>query len=120
MKLRLHPPIPDPINLELKTQPRTINRHLERKVQVIKLDAPRRRQPREQAPRHGVQVRGEGAHVREVTRVSGGRLVSLAGYEVVGHDEGLARAEVAGVVEGDGLGGGYGLALGESVVCPRE
>lgn len=116
MKLRLHPPIPHPINLKLEPQPRTINRHLKRKVEVIKLDTARRRQPREEAARHGVEVRGEGAHVGEVARVGGGRVVGLAGDEVVGHDEGLAWAEVAGVVEGDGLGGGYGLALGVSAV----
>lgn len=55
----------------------------------------------------------------EVARVGGGRVVSFAGYEVVGNDEGLAWAEVAGVVEGDRLGGGYGLALGVSVVYSR-
>lgn len=111
VKLRLHPPIPDPVHLELEPQPRAINRHLEREVEVVKLNAPRGSQPREQAPRHGVEVRRERAHVREVACVGRGRVVGLGGDEVVRHHEGLARAEVPGVVEGDGLEGGDRLAL---------
>ena len=111
MKLRLHPSIPNPINLELKSQSRTINRHLQREVQIVKLHTPRGRQPRKQTPRHGVQVCCESAHVREVPCVGGGRVIGLAGDKVVRHNEGLARAEVAGVVEGDGLERGNSLAL---------
>lgn len=102
MKLRLHPPIPHPINLQLKTQPRTINNHLERKIQVIKLHAPRGRQTREQTPRHGVEVRRQRAHVYQVACVRHRRLVRVAGDEVVCYDEGLSRSEVARVVECDG------------------
>ena len=49
--------------------------------------------------------------MRQVARVGRRRVVSLAGDEVVRHCEGLAGAEIAGVVEGNRLEGGYGLAL---------
>lgn len=111
MKFRIHPPIPNPINLQLKPQPRTIDNHLEREIQVIKLDAPRGRQPRKKAPRHGAQVGRERADVDEVARVGLGRLVGLTRNQVVGDEQGLTRAEVARVVEGDGLEGGEGFAL---------
>ena len=54
MKLRLHPPIPNPINLELKPQAGTVNRHLQREIQIVEFHTPRSGQPRKQTPRHGV------------------------------------------------------------------
>lgn len=111
VELGVHSPVPDPIHLELKPQPGTIQDHLEREVQVVELDAPRRGQAGEEAARDGAQVRGQGADVDQVARVGLGRVVGLAGDEVVGDDERLARVEVARVVEGDGLEGGYRFAL---------
>jgi len=102
MKLGNHAPIPHPIDLQHKPEPRTAHDHLERKIQIVKLHTACRRQPREQALGHGAEVRGQRAHVDEVAGVGGGRRVLFAGDQVVGHDEGLAGTEVAGVVEGDG------------------
>lgn len=104
MKLGLHPPIPHSIHPQLKHQPRTLNPHIERKIQIIKLDPFRRRQPREQALGHGVQIRSRCAHVDETLAERVGRCVGVAGDEVVFYDEGLRGAEVARVVEGYGVG----------------
>ena len=102
MKLGINPPIPNPIHLQLKPQPSTIHNHLERKIQIIKLYAPRRSQARKQRARHGAEVGRQRADMHQVARVSPRRLVGFAGDQVVGYDEGLAWAEVARVVEGDG------------------
>lgn len=111
MKLRNHTPIPHPIDLQHKPEPGTAHHHLKRKIQIIKLHPPRRRQPREQTLRHRPQIRRQRAHVDEVARVGRGGRVGLARDKVVGHDEGLTGPEVARVVEGDGREGGEGLAL---------
>jgi hypothetical protein len=112
MKLRTNNPIPNPIDLELKHQPRTVNPHIEGKIQIVKLHALGRRQPCKQGFRHAVQVGGEGAHVDEALAVRVGRDVGVAGDEVVFDDEGLAGPEVARVVEG------YGLRFGD--LCALE
>lgn len=117
LKVSIHPSVPNPIDLQLKPQAGTVDDHLECEIKIVKFDASRRRQPCEQTPRYGVQICGELAHVYEIARVGGGRLVGLAGNQVVRDDEGLARAEVACVVEGDGGKGGYCVAL--IVVCAR-
>lgn len=39
--------IPHPINLQHEAQSRTPHHHLESEIEVVELDAPRRRQPRE-------------------------------------------------------------------------
>ena len=99
MKLRTNTPIPHPINLQLEHQPRTLTSHIQRKIQVIKLHPLRRRQSREQALRHRVQVRGQCADIDKTLLKGVGRRVRVAGYEVVFYDEGLAGPEVARVVE---------------------
>ena len=63
MKLRLNPSISHSIHLQLKAQSRTLNSHLQCKVQVIKLNAPRGRQPREQTPGDSVEICRESTHV---------------------------------------------------------
>lgn len=102
MKLGLYPPISHAIHLQLKAQTGAVHNHLQGKVQVVKLDAAGGGEAGEEAPRHGVEVRGEGADVDEIARVGLGWLVGVAGDEVVCDDEVLAWSEVAGVVEGDG------------------
>lgn len=104
MELRTNSPIPHPINLKLKHQPRTLNLHIQRKVQVVKLHALGRRQAREQTLRYGVQICSECADVDQsfYVRIWGG--VRVAGYEVVFDDQGLTGPEVARVVEGYGVG----------------
>lgn len=102
MKFRADGPIPNPINLELKDQPRTLNPHIQRKIQVIKLHALRRREPGKEAFRHGVQIRRQRAHIDEVLLVRLRGYVGVARDEVILDDEGLAGAEVACVVEGYG------------------
>ena len=104
MKLRLHASIPHAIDLQLKHQPRALYPHIQREVQIVELDPFGRRQAREQALRHRVQVRGERAHVDEALAEGIGRDVHVAGYQVVFDDERLAGPEVARVVERDGLG----------------
>lgn len=64
VKVRLHPPVPDPVDLELEPEARAVDDHLEREVEVVELDAARRREPREEAARHGAQVRRQRAHMR--------------------------------------------------------
>ena len=102
MKLRLNSSISHSINLQLKAQSRTLNSHLQRKVQIIKLNAPRGRQPRKQTPGDSVKICRESAHVFEISRVCCGCLIGVACYQVVCDNEGLARAEVTCVVECDG------------------
>jgi hypothetical protein len=99
MKLRLHTPISNLINLEFKHKPRTRNPHIERKVQIIKLDPLRCRQPREQPLRHRVQIRRQRAHVDE-SLAEGIRCgFDVTCDQVVLDNEGLAGSEVARVVE---------------------
>jgi hypothetical protein len=102
MKLRLHTPIPHPINLEFKHQPRTRYPHIEREIQIIKLDTLGRRQSRKQALGHAIQIRSKRAHIDQALAERIGRAFCVAGNEVVFDDEGLAGAEVTGVVEGYG------------------
>lgn len=105
VKLGIYPPIPHPVNLELEPQPRTVDDHLEGKIQIIELNTACGCQSGEQMPGHRAEVRGQRADVHQIPSKSLGRLISLAGDEVVGDDQRLPRAEVAGVVEGDGLHG---------------
>ena len=102
MKLGNNTPIPHPINLQHEAQSRTPHHHLECEIEVVKLDPPRRRQPREQTLRHRPQVRRQRAHVNKVARVGPRRGCLVASYQIVGDDEGLPGPEVSRVVEGDG------------------
>lgn len=87
MKLRLHPTIPKPIDLELKSQPRALDNHLEREIQIVKLDPARGSQACEEALGHGAQIGGQRADVDEVAGVGRGRVaVGVRGDEVVGYD----------------------------------
>lgn len=99
MKLSLHNPISHTINLEFKNQSRAFNPHIEREIQVIKLDALRRRQAREQGFGNRVQVRGKCAHVDEALAERVRSRVGIASNEVVFDDERLAWPEIARVVE---------------------
>lgn len=63
MEFRLDPAVSHALHLELKAQARAVDNHLERKVEVVKLDSPRRREPGEQAPRDRVQVRRQRARM---------------------------------------------------------
>jgi hypothetical protein len=102
MKLRLHTPIPHAIHLEFKHQPRTRYPHIEREIQIIKLHTLGRRQSRKQALGHAIQIRSKRAHIDKALAERIGRALGVACNEVVFDDEGLAGAEVAGVVEGYG------------------
>lgn len=106
MKLRMHPPIPDPIDAQLKHQARTLNPHIEREIQIIKLDALCRRQPREQTLGHSVQVGSKRAHVDKPLAKRIRCHFGVAGYQVVFDGERLARPEIPRVVEG--YRGGFG------------
>ena len=72
MELRLNPSIPKPINLQLKRQPRTLNHHLKRKIQIIELHAPSRRQPREQALWHCAKVGRKCADIYKIAGIGAG------------------------------------------------
>lgn len=69
MKLRNNTPIPHSINLQHEPQPRTPDHHLEREIEVVELDPPRRRQTCEQALRHGPKVRSQRAYVDQIAGV---------------------------------------------------
>jgi hypothetical protein len=56
MELGLHAAVPHAVDLELEHEPRALNAHVEREVEVIEFDAFCRRQPREQALGHRVEV----------------------------------------------------------------
>lgn len=99
MKLRTNPPILHAIHPKLKHQPRTLNPHIQRKIQIIKLHTLTRRQPRKQALRHRIQVRRKRAHRNQPLPIAIRRDLGIACDEVVFHDERLPRAEVARVVE---------------------
>ena len=120
MKLRLHPSIPHSIHLQLEAQPRAIHNHLQREVQVIKLDSSRSRQSREEAPWDGIQVRRECAHMHQVPCIRRRRVVGITGDEIVGYDEGLAGTEVAGVMEGDGGQRGESFALHSTMLSVHD
>jgi hypothetical protein len=111
MKLGLHAPVPHPINLELEAEPGAIDNHLERKVEVVKLDSARRRESREQAARHRAEVRRQRAHMDELTPVRRRWLVGLARDQVVRYHERLPGPEVARVVERNGSEGRNSLTL---------
>lgn len=101
----MHTPILDPINPQLKNQPRTLNLHMQLEIQIIKLHPLGSRQPREQTLRHGIDIRRQRADFDELGAEGLGRRVGLAGDELVFDDEGLGGPEIARVVEGDGLVG---------------
>lgn len=71
MELCLHSPIPEPINLQLESQPSTFNHHLQRKVQIIELHATSRCQSCEETFWDSPEVGCEGAYVYEISRVGG-------------------------------------------------
>lgn len=99
MELCFNRAIFNPIDLEFKHQSCTLTPHVERKVEIIKLDTLRGRQAREQALRNSVQIGGQCAHIYEVFCKRIGRNVCGAGNQVVFYDERLAWAEIARVVE---------------------
>lgn len=69
--------VADSVHLELKAESRAVDRHLEREVEIVKLDAARRRQPREQTARNCIEVRRQRTNVSEVARVCCWCLVGL-------------------------------------------
>lgn len=111
VKLGLDASVAHAVDLELEAEPGTVDDHLEGEVEVVELDAARRREAREERARHGAEVRRQRAHVHEVAAVRRRRLVRVARDQVVRHHERLPRPEVARVVERDGREGGDGLAL---------
>lgn len=111
MKVRLHTPILDAIDPQLKVQIRTLNLHVQLKVQILKLDALGRRQAREQVLRNGAEVSGQGADGDEAVDKGTRRVVVVASDQLVFHNERLSGAEVASVVKGNGRVGRYRGAL---------
>lgn len=87
MELRLHNPISYTLHSKLKDQSRTLHTHIQRKVQIVKLNALARRQSRKQTPRHSAQIRLQRANLNEalVIRIRG--LVVRARYEIVFDNE---------------------------------
>lgn len=63
MKLSLHRPVVDAVHSQLKDEIRTLDLHVQLKVQVVELDALRRGEPGEQALGHGVQIGRQRAHI---------------------------------------------------------
>lgn len=105
MKIRRDTTVLDAIHPQLKHQTSAIDTHIQRKVQIIKLDPSRRREARKQRPRHLAQVGCQRADGEEQSGLKGdGGVVCGAGEHLVGDDEGLAGAEVARVGEGDCVG----------------
>lgn len=102
MKLRFNPSVSHPVNLQLKAQSRTLDPHLQREVQIIKLNASRSRQSRKQTPGDSVKICRKSTHVFQVSGVCCGRLVGVACYQVICDNERLTGAEVTCVVECDG------------------
>jgi len=100
MEFCTNPPIPHPIHLQLKHQPRTLNPHIQREIQIIKLHSLRCRQPREQTLRHRIKIRSKRANRYEPLAIGVRCGFEVAGDEVIFDDEGLAGPEVACVVEG--------------------
>jgi hypothetical protein len=111
VELGLDPTIANTIHFELEAESGAVNNHLQRKVQVVELDAAGGRQAREQAPRDGVEIRRQGTGVYQIARVRGRRLVRLASDQIVRHDQALTRPEVTRVVERDGRQRRDGLPL---------
>lgn len=96
----LDTPIPHPIHPKLKHQPRTLNPHIQRKIQIVKLHALRRRQSRKQAHRHSIQIGRKRAHIDQSLAERVGCSFGVACDEVVFDNERLTGSEVARVVEG--------------------
>jgi hypothetical protein len=117
MELRTNPSIPHAIHLQFKHQPRTLTPHIQREIQIIKLDALCRRQPRKQTLGHRIQIRRKCANVDETFLEGVGRHVGVASDEIVFYNEGLTGSEVARVVEGYGSVFGDLRALCGMLVC---
>ena len=116
MKLGLDLAISHSIDLELKRKASAINRHFKRKVEILEFHAPRSPQACKQRARHSIEVCRERAHVAQVAGKCRGPRVGFTGNQLVGDNEGLAVAKVAGVVKRHGLAGENGLALGMGVI----
>jgi hypothetical protein len=102
VKLGFHPSIPYAVHLELEAQSSTVDNHLEREIQIIKLDSSRRGQASKETSRNGVEIGRERAHVDQVAGVRRRWLIRIAGNEVVRHYEGLPGSEIPCVVKRDG------------------
>jgi hypothetical protein len=103
MEFCAHSPIPYAINLQLKDQARTLNLHIQRKIQVVKLHTLCCGKFSEQALRYGIEIGSKCAHVDKALAIGVWCSIRVACYQVVFNYEGLARSEVACVVEGYGL-----------------
>ena len=63
MKLGLYASVPDTVYLELETEARAVDDHLEREVEVVELDAACRREARKQGAGDGVEICCQCAHM---------------------------------------------------------
>ncbi len=69
MKLGLHTPIPDAVDLELESKASAVDDHLKGEVEVVELDATSSREAGKQGARDGVEIRRQRTHVHEVAAV---------------------------------------------------
>lgn len=111
VKLRHHLPIPHAVDPELKNEAGAIDAHVKGKVEVVKLDATRGGEAREERAGHLTQIGGQRADRVQQARLEGdGRPVGGAREHLVRHHERLPRAKVARVGEG------HGVRLGDELV----
>ena len=111
VELGLNASISHAIDFQLKNQPGTLYPHVQRKIQIVELNALGSRQAREQTLRHRIQIRGERANADEALAERIRRDIHVASYQVVFNNQRLARTKIPRVVERDGLRLGYLGAL---------
>jgi hypothetical protein len=87
MEFGLDPTVPHTVHLQFKSKTSTVNNHLKRKVEIVKLDAARCCQPSEQAPWHSTQVCRQRAHVDELAPVRDWWFIRFACDQVIRHNE---------------------------------
>ncbi len=99
MKLGRNKPIPHPINLQFKHQRSRIDSHIEREIQILKLQPLRRGKSREQRLRHRIEIRGECTDGDQTLLKTRWGNVGVAGDQIVFDDQRLTWSEIPRVVE---------------------